>query len=40
MDATTETTPAITPEIVAEHGLTADEYARLLKILGREPSLT
>jgi phosphoribosylformylglycinamidine synthase II len=40
MDATTETTSAITPEIVAEHGLTAEEYARLLKILGREPSLT
>ena len=34
--ATTE----ITPEIVAEHGLTPDEYQRLLKILGRTPSLT
>src|SRR5919201_964058 len=32
--------PAITPEIVAEHGLKPDEYRRLLKILGREPSLT
>jgi phosphoribosylformylglycinamidine synthase len=32
--------PQITPEIVAEHGLKADEYQRLLKILGREPSLT
>jgi phosphoribosylformylglycinamidine synthase len=31
---------AITPEIVAEHGLKPDEYQRLLKILGREPSLT
>jgi len=30
----------ITPEIVAEHGLKPDEYQRLLKILGREPSLT
>ena len=40
MNATTETTSAITPEIVAEHGLTAEEYARLLKILEREPSLT
>ena len=40
MDATTDTTSSITPEIVAEHGLTADEYARLLKILEREPSLT
>ena len=32
--------PAITPEMVAEHGLTAAEYQRLLGILGREPSLT
>jgi phosphoribosylformylglycinamidine synthase II len=30
----------ITPEIVAEHGLTPAEYDRLLKILGREPSFT
>ncbi len=27
----------ITPEIIAEHGLKPDEYARLLDILGREP---
>jgi phosphoribosylformylglycinamidine synthase len=32
--------PAITPEIIAEHGLTPAEYERLLKILGREPSFT
>jgi phosphoribosylformylglycinamidine synthase II len=32
--------PTVTPEIVAEHGLNPDEYQRLLKILGREPSLT
>ena len=32
--------PAITPQIVAEHGLKPDEYQRLLGILGREPSLT
>jgi phosphoribosylformylglycinamidine synthase len=31
---------AITPQIVAEHGLTPDEYQRLLNILGRTPSLT
>ncbi len=30
----------ITPAMVAEHGLTADEYATVLDILGREPSLT
>ena len=29
----------MTPEIVAEHGLSADEYARLLAILGREPNM-
>jgi phosphoribosylformylglycinamidine synthase len=32
--------PTITPEIVAEHGLTPDEYRRVLDIMGREPSLT
>jgi phosphoribosylformylglycinamidine synthase len=34
------TPPAITPQIVAEHGLTPAEYERLLKILGRKPSFT
>ncbi|NBX02817.1 MAG: phosphoribosylformylglycinamidine synthase II, partial [Alphaproteobacteria bacterium] len=29
----------ITPEVVAEHGLTADEYQRVLKVMGREPNL-
>ncbi len=29
----------ITPEIVAEHGLNDEEYARVLKSLGREPNL-
>ena len=28
------------PNIVAEHGLTADEYAKILEIIGREPNLT
>ncbi|WP_300972830.1 phosphoribosylformylglycinamidine synthase subunit PurL [Sphingomonas sp. LHG3406-1] len=31
---------AITPEIVAEHGLSPDEYERILHALGREPNLT
>jgi len=31
--------PAITPQIVAEHGLAPDEYDRILKALGREPNL-
>ena len=30
----------ITPQIAAEHGLTAEEYARACKILGRDPNLT
>src|SRR5712692_1584299 len=30
----------VTPELAAEHGLTPEEYARLQKILGREPNLT
>ena len=29
----------ITPELVAEHGLSADEYGRILELLGRAPSL-
>jgi phosphoribosylformylglycinamidine synthase len=31
--------PRITPEIVAEHGLSTEEYDRILKALGREPNL-
>ena len=32
--------PAITPEIVAAHGLKPDEYDRILSLLGRTPSFT
>src|SRR5499427_679187 len=32
--------PAITPALVAEHGLTPDEYRRLVDMLGREPTFT
>ena len=32
--------PAITPELVKKHNLTEDEYAKIKKILGREPSYT
>jgi len=32
--------PAITPEIVASHGLKPDEYERVVKALGRTPNLT
>ena len=31
---------AITPEVVAEHGLSPEEYDRVLKAIGREPNLT
>jgi phosphoribosylformylglycinamidine synthase II len=30
----------VTPQIAAEHGLTPDEYARIQKILGRDPNFT
>ena len=32
--------PAITPDVVASHGLTEEEYRKLLAILGREPTFT
>ncbi len=35
-----EPRPAITPELVAAHGLKPDEYERILKLIGREPSFT
>ncbi|MDQ8156775.1 MAG: phosphoribosylformylglycinamidine synthase subunit PurL [Gemmatimonadota bacterium] len=32
--------PAITPALVAEHGITPDEYDRVVAMLGRTPTLT
>lgn len=32
--------PAITPDLVAKHNLTPDEYQKVLEILGRPPSYT
>ncbi|MDP9253745.1 MAG: phosphoribosylformylglycinamidine synthase subunit PurL, partial [Verrucomicrobiota bacterium] len=32
--------PDVTPEIVAKHGLTVEEFERIKKILGREPNFT
>ena len=32
--------PEITPEVVEKHGLTPEEFARIKKILGREPNFT
>ena len=37
---TAQTEIKVTPEIAAEHGVTRDEYARIQKILGREPNIT
>src|ERR1022692_1631178 len=35
-----ETEIKVTPAIAAEHGLSAEEYARVQKILGRDPNIT
>ena len=32
--------PAITPELIAQHGLKPDEYERILKLIGRAPTFT
>src|SRR3989454_4807100 len=43
MPMTRETPPAdlvVTPELVKRHGLTAEEFGRIKKILGREPNFT
>ncbi len=34
------TEPSITPELVAQHNLTPEEYAKIRALLGREPSYT
>ncbi|WP_339114080.1 phosphoribosylformylglycinamidine synthase subunit PurL [Thioclava sp. GXIMD2076] len=34
------TEPALTPDLIAAHGLSPDEYERILEIIGREPSFT
>jgi phosphoribosylformylglycinamidine synthase len=36
----TSSDPAITAELIAEHGLKPEEYARLVELIGREPSFT
>ncbi len=32
--------PAVTPDLVAKHGLTPEEFERIQKILGRDPNFT
>ncbi len=39
-DKMLDTEIRITPELVAEHGLSTEEYARIRKILGRDPNFT
>ncbi len=34
------TDPVLTDELIAAHGLNPDEYARILEIIGREPTFT
>ncbi len=34
------TEPAITPDLIAAHGLKPDEYQRILDLIGREPTIT
>src|SRR5499427_6335969 len=35
-----EGAPAITPEVIAQHGLSPEEYDRIVAFMGREPNLT
>jgi phosphoribosylformylglycinamidine (FGAM) synthase-like enzyme len=35
----TQAASQITPQVVADHGLSEDEYQRILNALGREPNL-
>jgi phosphoribosylformylglycinamidine synthase len=32
--------PTITPEVLRDHGISPEEYDRILKSLGREPTFT
>ena len=32
--------PEVTPEIVKEHGLTVEEFQRILDLIGRTPNMT
>ena len=40
MSATSWKEPEVTEALAAEHGIKADEYARLLEIVGRKPTFT
>ncbi|MDP4993191.1 MAG: hypothetical protein NWQ37_18600, partial [Marivita lacus] len=32
--------PAITEDLISAHGINADEYAEILRIMNREPTFT
>ena len=36
----TMTEPTITTEVIARHGLSEEEYGKIITILGRAPNLT
>src|SRR5438067_10951742 len=40
MSTALDNSPAITPEVIEEHGITPEEYQKILKTLGRTPTLT
>jgi phosphoribosylformylglycinamidine synthase len=40
MPVSPDATQAITPELVQEHGLSEEEYQKILRLLGRKPTLT
>jgi phosphoribosylformylglycinamidine synthase len=40
MPSSPETAEVITPDLIQEHGLSPEEYQRILKWLGREPTIT
>ncbi|MFB3813554.1 MAG: phosphoribosylformylglycinamidine synthase subunit PurL [Terriglobales bacterium] len=40
MPRTTPDAQTITPELIRDHGLSAEEYQKIIRLLGREPSLT
>ena len=35
-----DNTPEITPKLIADHGLKSDEYAKIVELIGRQPTLT
>src|SRR5436190_9311329 len=40
MATMTQTQPKLTEEIIARHGITPEEYKKILSLLGREPNIT